>query len=56
MGGDFNVVKFMDKRRGGDGNDSDREKFNQFIQKLQLLDLPIIERNIHSQVLEKILA
>lgn len=44
LGGDFNVVRFNEERRGGDRNDNERSRFNGTIQQLQLMDLSIADR------------
>lgn len=44
MGGDFNVIKFLDKRQRGDTNARDRDHFNDLIANLDLVDIPLAER------------
>lgn len=41
---DFNVVRFVDKLRGGHHNHQDRELFNDMINHLGLIDMPINNR------------
>ena len=39
--GDFNVVRFLSERRGGSRLTSAMEKFYEFIEDLNLIDLPL---------------
>ena len=47
---DFNVVRFPSKRRGGSRLTSAMEKFSEFIEDLNLIDLPWREGVIHGPV------
>ena len=39
--GDFNVVRFLSERRGGSWLSQAMEKFSDFIEELNLIDLPL---------------
>lgn len=44
IGGDFNIVRFTDDRRGGDTNHWEREIFNDVINEVGSLDMSICDR------------
>lgn len=44
LGGDSNVVRCKEKRKGGDHNDQNRESFNNTVQDLELIDIQIMDR------------
>lgn len=39
MGGDFNITRFVSEGRGEDRSSNDREKFNDFINHLDVIDI-----------------
>lgn len=43
IGGDFNIVRFSDERKGRDLNNRDRGKFNELISNLGLIKIPMTE-------------
>lgn len=43
--GDFNFVRFLDERKGGDLNTRDRGHFNELIGTLGLLEIPLMKRH-----------
>jgi len=45
IGGDFNIICYAHKRRGGRGNGHDRLEFNSLIDQAELIDLPIADRS-----------
>lgn len=45
LGGNFNVVRFQEERRGKDGNGRDREAFNSLINELAIIDLSLRKRS-----------
>lgn len=38
IGGNFNLVRFVEERRGGDTHHTDRQNFNELIDCLDLID------------------
>lgn len=44
IGGDFNLTRFADDRSSGFGNSLEMELFNEFISKMELIDIPIFGR------------
>lgn len=44
LGGDFNVIRFSDERKGGDNNVRDMNHFNDLVANLQLVEIPLTER------------
>lgn len=44
LGSDFNITRFANERRGEDRSFKDREEYNDFINQLDLIDMPLTDR------------